>query len=231
MPSDTTTDTVDQPSEQVEASHPSSVVIETEAEPIKIATNNALELKHTLDDALRKILVDDLKFKEIHTHPDTRLAIGYAACAFAAFGSGYSYFIPFADSKLILALCVAAYFILNGVLVLYAKYVEQNIIFQGVKEDPLGLDPNKRIVVRTDNKRYTAEYTIKFELVDAAKHISAVAKDRKGGRVVAEKTLQAESTVTISKTFGDYFDEEGTFAARALWKDVSTVVNTGLKIE
>ncbi|TPX70805.1 hypothetical protein SpCBS45565_g01507 [Spizellomyces sp. 'palustris'] len=187
---------------------------------IVLPNNNGSELKHTLDDCVRRILVLDYKFKEIHIHTDRRLLLGYAACAFAAYASAYSYIVPFPDCKPVLLVCVVAYFILNGAMMVYATYIEKDIIFQGVKKDSLGLEPDKKVTVRANYKRFTPNYTVTFEFGDEK---DAMAKGMRG---------RAPSPIKLKKTFGDYYDVEGRLAPSVLVKDVASVVDSyGLKME
>ncbi|KAJ3416782.1 Signal peptidase complex subunit 2 [Chytridiales sp. JEL 0842] len=107
--------------------------------PITIDTYNGAEVKHTLDDAVCRILADELGYKENHRHTDIKLVLGYTACLIAGGATAYSYFIPFPDCKDVLLGSVIAYFVLNGIMLLYALYVEQDVVFVGNKKDPLKL--------------------------------------------------------------------------------------------
>ncbi|TPX62522.1 hypothetical protein PhCBS80983_g00256 [Powellomyces hirtus] len=194
--------------------------------PVIINNSNDSEMKHTLDDALKRVLVQDFKFTEIHTHIDRRLLLGFASVAFAAYASVYSYIVPFPECKPVLLVCVAAYFILNGALMLYIQHVEQNVIFQGVRRDPLGLEPDQKIVVRTSHEPFTPEYTVIFNSGSDQAVASA------GAAVKQTKAKKSSGTVTLVKSFGEYFDVEGRLAPEVFVKHIAGAVNAcGMKIE
>ncbi|KAB5590783.1 SPC25 domain-containing protein [Ceratobasidium theobromae] len=66
---------------------------------IKANNSNLTELKFTCDDALRKHLSRPEHFKQLHTHTDVRLGLGYASVAIAAATGLYSWKKDFEESK------------------------------------------------------------------------------------------------------------------------------------
>ena len=48
-------------------------------------------------------------YSQHHTHTDLKLVLGYLSCVFALGGGGYTYYIPFEESKQLTLICVAAY--------------------------------------------------------------------------------------------------------------------------
>ena len=52
-------------------------------------------------------MTEDLKYKEVHTHTDIKLFLGYVSCAFAAYGSIKNYMTSFEESRLdLLVACI-----------------------------------------------------------------------------------------------------------------------------
>ncbi|KAJ3088780.1 Signal peptidase complex subunit 2 [Quaeritorhiza haematococci] len=210
--------------------------------PMIINTCNAAEIKHTVDDCLKRIpkiayilarkvalpiLIDDFKFDEDHTHIDRKLLMGYGACFFAAYASLYSYFVPFPHCKSVLLVSVVAYFILNGAMLLYAFYVEKDVVFTGVKKDPLGLDPDQTLVVSTVGNRFSSEYTIRMTLTipdrtqnsGKGKKTPSTQKG-KGGAAGIGKSVTDQLVLSV----GRWFDVEGQFAAVPFHQDVVELV-------
>ena len=77
---------------------------------------------------------DAHEFKEDHSLMDLKLAIGYIACIIGGGGGGYSYLRPFEETKILVAVCCATYFLLLGVLT-YLAYYEGGRVFTGKKTD------------------------------------------------------------------------------------------------
>ncbi len=157
--------------------------------------------------------------------------MGYGACAFAAFASIYSYFIPFPESKSVLLISVAGYFLLNAVLVLYTGAIEKSVIYVGDKIDALGIvsclqsfffddmlvihlhpqqDPSVSLVISTHFERETANYS-----VEADTEITAVG---------APKPSKKSHTKVTYHT-GELFDEEGLFVASVFYAKVAALMN------
>ncbi|KAJ3161698.1 Signal peptidase complex subunit 2 [Geranomyces michiganensis] len=213
---------------------PSAFCADLASNPIIVNNSSDSELKHALDDALKKVLVEDFNFVENHTHTDTRLFLGYTSVLFAAVASAYSYVVPFPDCKLVLTVCVTAYFILNAAMVGYTTFVEGNVIFRGVRKDVLGLDPDQYLTVRTTHEQFSSDVQIEFSFSDdtrksaattsaaGKKAASAAARAKKGAAVA---TVGSRSgVVTLVKSFGAYYDVDGRLSAEALTRDVAGVL-------
>ncbi|KAI9345153.1 microsomal signal peptidase 25 kDa subunit-domain-containing protein [Zopfochytrium polystomum] len=102
-----------------------------QGQPIVINHYSWPDVKHTLDDSIRRILADDLNFTEDNTHTDRRLLLGYSACVFSASATAYSFLVPFNDSKPVIVAAVVAYCLLNAAMIAYAFLVERDCIFVG----------------------------------------------------------------------------------------------------
>ncbi|KAJ3195722.1 hypothetical protein HK101_011234 [Irineochytrium annulatum] len=177
--------------------------------PVVINHYNSAEVKHALDDSLRRILVEDYKFKEDHTHTDRKLIMGYTACLFAAGSTLYSHLVPYPDCRLVLIVSVAAYFILNGLMLGYAVKVEKEVIFVGYQKEK-----NMKIVVSSVNKRFTPDYSLTLKLtgMDGTAKTSLPRRNRKVG------------SLTMAKNVGSWFDVDGELAADVFHFDVSTLL-------
>lgn len=97
---------------------------------LQLADTNA-DLKNTSDDAIPNYL-NSLKFKQIHTLTDTRLALGYSAFAIAGACFAWDYKFGFESTKYYTAAAVAIYALLNAVLTYWIAYVEKGVVYQGV---------------------------------------------------------------------------------------------------
>ncbi|KAJ3216814.1 hypothetical protein HDU67_008900 [Dinochytrium kinnereticum] len=194
----------------------SAFLEDMERSPVVINNYNSAEVKHALDDALRRILVEDYKFAEDHSYTDMKLLMGYAACFFAAGATAYSHFVPYPECRLVLIISVAAYFLLNSAMFLYAVKVEKEVIFVGTKKDPTGSDPDQKIVVSSRNKRFTPDYSLSIQIQ---------VKGSKGKKTKESRPL------SLSKNVGAWFDVAGELAADIFYKDISDLLKQdGLKL-
>ncbi|ORY03999.1 microsomal signal peptidase 25 kDa subunit-domain-containing protein [Clohesyomyces aquaticus] len=97
----------------------------------KIAlTTRAADLKNTTDDALPNYL-HSLKFKQIHTHTDVRLVLGYSAVIIAGTLFYFDWKFGWEATKAYTAPAVVAYFVLNSVFTYWIWFVEAGCVFEG----------------------------------------------------------------------------------------------------
>lgn len=89
------------------------------------------DLKNTSDDAIPNYL-NSLKFKQVHTLTDTRLALGYTAFAVSAACFAWDYKYGFDSTKYLTAAAVAVYMALNTALTYWIGFVEKGVIYQGI---------------------------------------------------------------------------------------------------
>lgn len=89
-----------------------------------------LDLKNTTDDALPNYL-HSLKFKQIHTQTDVRLALGYVAVAIAGALFYFDWKFGWEASKPYTAPAVVAYFLLNGAFTYWLWFVEKGVVYEG----------------------------------------------------------------------------------------------------
>ncbi|ETS87330.1 hypothetical protein PFICI_01158 [Pestalotiopsis fici W106-1] len=151
----------------------------------KITVHNLADLKNTSDDAIPNYL-NSLKFKQIHTLTDTRLALGYSAFAIAGACFAWDYKFGFESTKYYTAAAVAIYALLNAVLTYWIAYVEKGVVYQGVS--PSG----EKISISTSTKKNVPEYNV---------NISITSKNGK------------TETIEIKRSFTEWFDSAGHFIA------------------
>ncbi|KAH6660292.1 microsomal signal peptidase 25 kDa subunit-domain-containing protein [Truncatella angustata] len=151
----------------------------------KIAVHNLADLKNTSDDAIPNYL-NSLKFNQIHTLTDTRLALGYSAFAIAAACFAWDYKFGFESTKYLTAIAVALYTVLNTALTYWIAYVEKGVVYQGLA--PSG----DKISVATSTKKNVPIYNVKVTITP------------KNGK---------PETIEIKRSFTEWFDSVGHFIA------------------
>lgn len=134
------------------------------------------ELKNTLDDAARKILVDRYGCQEDNRLFDRRLMMSGAAVLLAIFALVYDYLNPFPKSRSMLTTCAIAYFVIMMLITLYMLYVEKGTFL-------IVTDGNGRIQLTSNMRKYDPEY----ELVLAD----------------PDKRVQGAETTTVGAMFDD----------------------------
>jgi len=166
---------------------------------LKIKKYSNVDVQYALENAIGKLFTKVYGYTEDHKHSNVYLILGYAASIVAGAASLYSYLKPFNECRGILAISVSIYFILCGILSYYVKFIKKDEVFNGnKKEEKL----TKSVIVSLINKKYTDTVIINFEL--------------KEGDKVTKKSL--------SKSYGSWFDEEGTFVGSAFKKDIDAIV-------
>lgn len=103
-----------------------------ENKPVQVTFYNHSDYKHSVDDAIKKLLVVDFKYKESFYYSDLKLFFGYTAAVFALYGAWQSYQYPFHDPPVwyTTVFCIAIYTIFNSLMVGFMFLVEKNIIFR-----------------------------------------------------------------------------------------------------
>ncbi|PSS32136.1 hypothetical protein PHLCEN_2v2092 [Hermanssonia centrifuga] len=114
----------------------------SEREEVKVNNASVTEMKHACDDALKRFLSRPELFKQIYTHTDVRLALGWAS-VFVAGGTGlYGWKIEFEKSKPVVWTGLILYIILTVLQALYSYFIEGDIVFVGKRKT---LDKRVRI--------------------------------------------------------------------------------------
>ncbi|KAI1872706.1 hypothetical protein JX265_005586 [Neoarthrinium moseri] len=151
----------------------------------KITVHNLADLKNTSDDAIPNYL-NSLKFKQIHTLTDTRLALGYSAFLVSAACFGWDYKFGFENTKWLTAIAVTIYTVLNTALTYWISFVEKGVVYQGVA--PSG----DKISIATSTKKNVPTYEVKITITP------------KSGK---------PETIEIKRSFTEWFDSAGHFIA------------------
>ncbi|XP_067143307.1 signal peptidase complex subunit 2-like [Centruroides vittatus] len=161
----------------------------TDDKPVKVDKWDNSAVKNALDDAVKKMFTEKLKYVENHRLMDGRLAISGIAVGTAMFALVWDYYYPFPLSRPILIACVTTYFILMGILTLYTTFLEKGIFLVAFEKDPSGLDPDQVWTVSSTLKRFDDKY-----------HLSMI-------HTSGNSKKSQESS--LEKSVSSWFDEKG----------------------
>ncbi|KAL0092286.1 signal peptidase complex subunit 2 [Phycomyces blakesleeanus] len=125
------------------------------SEAVQINKNDSVQAKNALDDEISKYFGESL-FKELHTHTDVKLVLGYLSCAIAGGAFLYEYKTSFQEAQSVTLLCVIAFWVLQFGISIYSATVEKGVVFSGKNE-------KGTILVKTTMEPYSPIY--KLELV------------------------------------------------------------------
>ncbi|CAN8098655.1 unnamed protein product [Discula destructiva] len=163
----------------------------------KITVYNLADLKNTSDDAIPNYL-NSLKFKQSHTLTDVRLGLGYSAFFTAAACFFWDYQFGFESTKYYSAAAVVIYSILNSALTLWIWLKEKGIIY-------VGTAPNgETVTIATSTTKNVPIYNLIITLTP------------KAGR---------PTTITLARSFAEWFDEQGHFVALPFQTFLASNVN------
>jgi len=137
-----------------------------QVDEIKVDKWDGCALKNALDDVVRKIFTDDLKYTEKNMFVDIRLAFSTLGCGVALYALLYDYLYPFPLSKVVLTVCVLLYFTLMSLLTVFMTFVEKNIIIVSKQKEAAGLDPDSEWSVKTSLKRFDSGYAVEISKKD-----------------------------------------------------------------
>ncbi|KAF2270438.1 hypothetical protein CC78DRAFT_528215 [Lojkania enalia] len=154
----------------------------------KIAVHSLADLKNTTDDALPNYL-HSLKFRQIHTQTDIRLAIGYAAVAVAGALFYLDWKFGWDVTKPYTAPAVIAYFILNSAFTYWLWFIEAGTVYEG--EGKTG-----KLRVATSTKKHIPIYEVDVTFQPAP------------------YKSNASQTIHIRAPFTQWFTSDGFFVAK-----------------
>ncbi|KAI7868956.1 microsomal signal peptidase 25 kDa subunit-domain-containing protein [Spinellus fusiger] len=155
----------------------------SQQQPVHINKYDGTTAKITLDDQLIRFFGAEQRYKQVHTHEDVRLFLGYVSCAVAGIAFLNEYKSSFNEAKAFTLVCVVIFWLLQCVLWGYTTFVQKGVLF-------LGKDAKGVLTVKTTMKQYSPMYTV--DLTYTAAH----------------KTVQA----TVTKSISNWFDDQGVFA-------------------
>ncbi|KAF7790527.1 hypothetical protein EIP86_001483 [Pleurotus ostreatoroseus] len=169
-----------------------------EREEVKVNNASVTEMKHACDDALKRFLSRPELFKQIYTHTDVRLGLGWAS-VFVAAGTGlYGWKIDFEKSKPVVWAGLILYILLTTLQALYAYFIEGDIVFVGKRKT---FDKRvERLTISSTNvpSRTTPPSPPAYSLT-----LSFV-RSTSGG-----KSLLSKGRATQQKSYTAFFDENG----------------------
>ncbi|KAH9852313.1 microsomal signal peptidase 25 kDa subunit-domain-containing protein [Lenzites betulinus] len=180
---------------------------------VKVNNASAADMKHACDDALKRFLSRPDLFKQIHTHTDVRLALGWLSVLVAGATGLYGWRVPFEQSKPAVWVGVIVYIVLTVVQTLYAYFVEGDIVFVGKRKTF-----DKRIV--TERITITARATPSKPTAPPAYALGlAYVRSAAGG-----KTLLGKGRTQEERPFTEFFDVKGVMDQERFERWVGTVV-------
>ncbi|KAG5349447.1 hypothetical protein C0989_003878 [Termitomyces sp. Mn162] len=168
-------------------------------EVIKVNNANLTELKHALDDALKRYLGRPDLFKQSYLHTDVRLALGWLSVFVAAGTALYGYKVEFEESKPLVWVGLLSYMALSVIQSLYAYFIEGNIVFVGRRKTFSKRIITERITISSTTtpvkKSKPPAYSLSLHYV----------RSTSGG-----KSLLAKGKTQSHKGYNAFFDGLGT---------------------
>ncbi|VDP90740.1 unnamed protein product [Echinostoma caproni] len=146
---------------------------------------NGSAVKNALDDAAKEVLSQQFELVENHSLFDGRLILCTLSVLIAGFGVLWDYLHPHPESRMVLIICVGAYFVLSGIITCYVMFVEKNIFYVGKKVDPTGLDPPDVWKLSSQVRRYNLTL------------------------VITDGTSGKTKTAVMNRRFDEFFDVKG----------------------
>ncbi|KAI0763508.1 microsomal signal peptidase 25 kDa subunit-domain-containing protein [Trametes elegans] len=185
-----------------------------EREEVKVNNASATDMKHACDDALKRYLSRPDLFKQIHTHTDVRLALGWLSVLVAGATGLYGWRVPFEQSKPGVWAGVIVYIILTVAQTLYAYFVEGDIVFVGKRKTF-----DKRIV--TERITVTSRTTPSTPTSPPGYSLGlAYVRSAAGG-----KTLLGKGRAEEARPYTDFFDERGVMDQVRLERWIASIVS------
>ncbi|KAI0631318.1 microsomal signal peptidase 25 kDa subunit-domain-containing protein [Trametes polyzona] len=182
-------------------------------EEVKVNNASATDMKHACDDALKRFLSRPDLFKQIHTHTDVRLALGWLSVLVAGATGLYGWRVPFEQSKPAVWVGVIVYVVLTVLQTLYAYFVEGDIVFVGKRKTF-----DKRIV--TERITITSRTTPSTPTSPPAYALGlAYVRSAAGG-----KTLLGKGRASEERPYTEFFDAKGVMDQDRFERWVGTVV-------
>ncbi|KAI0641533.1 microsomal signal peptidase 25 kDa subunit-domain-containing protein [Trametes meyenii] len=184
-----------------------------EREEVKVNNASATDMKHACDDALKRFLSRPDLFKQIHTHTDVRLALGWLSVLVAGATGLYGWRVPFEQSKPAVWIGVIAYVLLTVTQTLYAYFIEGDIVFVGKRKTFDKRIVTERITITSRTTPSTPQTPPGYAL--GLSYVRSAA----GG-----KTLLGKGRAQEEHAYTGFFDERGVMDQELFERWVGTVV-------
>mmetsp|Transcript_41668 Transcript_41668/g.130551 ORF Transcript_41668/g.130551 Transcript_41668/m.130551 type:complete len:199 (+) Transcript_41668:288-884(+) len=176
---------------------------EEEVEVMHIDTGDMIKVKQVLDEAA-VVALAEMDYEEDYFTDNIKLTVMVISCAFAMVAQFYP--MPFPDSRPLLAVCCAGYFVFSCILQFIVTYIDKDtIMFIKPKMEVTGSD--NRLLLKSNFPRFDETYKLGIVLEDPKKSNP----DPKG---------MIEGDFYI----GDYFDRDGNFAEDVFVQAVQDLV-------
>lgn len=156
-------------------------------EPIKVDKWDQNAVRIALDDAAKKVMVDQ-GYEENFKLVDQRLVICTLAVLAAGFALLYDWLYPFPASRNIIICSVVSYGFLMAVLTLYMNYYEKSIFMIAHQKDPIGTEPDVVWTLSSNMLKYDKYYTLNIE---------------------CQQADQQKRLSSVKRCVGDFIDENG----------------------
>jgi signal peptidase complex subunit 2 len=163
-----------------------------------IDTGDSVKVKQVMDEITVET-VKEMGFEPNWYWDNMKLFLMAVSCVFALVAQFYP--TPFPDSRPLLGVCCAGYFILSTVLQYIITFIDKDTVFISQPNDVY----NRGVRVRTDFPRFSDTFTLSIE--------------DDGG-----VDFQASVKTTAKMYVGKYFTEEGDFDQVGLAMDTMKVI-------
>lgn len=217
---DTTTSSAPDPQRQGD--------VEDEVELFQVDLGDMVKMKQVLDESVCAAVLEHVP--ENYSWDNVKLLIMFTACVFAMVAQFAP--IPFPDSRPLLGLCGAAYFLLSGVLQYITTFIDKDAILLTKPCDPQDEKqvPRKNkdmtsygLTIRSNLPRFSEWYTVRIEFSSSS---SSSSNDKKSSNSNTSNnaTESPKSFVEQTWSVGQFFDKEGYFDEVGLGQEVDKLL-------
>ncbi|KAI8972805.1 microsomal signal peptidase 25 kDa subunit-domain-containing protein [Trametes punicea] len=184
-----------------------------EREEVRVNNASVTDMKHACDDALKRFLSRPDLFKQIYTHTDVRLALGWLSVLVAGATGLYGWKVPFEQSKPGAWAGVITYVMLTIVQTLYAYFIEGDIVFVGKRKTFDKRIVTERITITSRTTPSTPQSPPRYALG------VVYVRSASGG-----KTLLGKGRANEEQSYTEFFDERGVMDQERFERWVGSVV-------
>eukprot|EP00617_Octactis_speculum_P020161 CAMPEP_0185768344 /NCGR_PEP_ID=MMETSP1174-20130828/49149_1 /TAXON_ID=35687 /ORGANISM="Dictyocha speculum, Strain CCMP1381" /LENGTH=201 /DNA_ID=CAMNT_0028452993 /DNA_START=14 /DNA_END=619 /DNA_ORIENTATION=- len=179
-----------------DASNPDLDEVE-ERQPLQCEVGDFIKVKQTLDEAVVKA-IQGIDYNENYYWDNVKILLMVVACAFAMVAQFFP--MEFPQSRPLLGVCCAAYFVASSILQLIDTYIEKDCIM--TTEPKAGVDAaSSGLRIRSNFARFQYEYEL-----------------------IVQKNLPESPASTSILLIYKYFTEDGWFDEDSFEADVAKAV-------